>query len=120
MGLWATLQMAFSIICCCAITYGPLFAKSGILGRYTHNIHLYGTRTRTQGASRADNESRNGYIDLEGAGGSRGRVDTSIGIDKSKASFAEDNSSEHKLVEPNPGFLMKTVRVHQEVEHTYR
>lgn len=28
-GLWATVQMALSIICCCAITYRPLFIGSG-------------------------------------------------------------------------------------------
>lgn len=35
MGVWATVQMALSVICCCVITFKPLLAKLGI---YTSNL----------------------------------------------------------------------------------
>ncbi|RYO78505.1 hypothetical protein DL766_009225 [Monosporascus sp. MC13-8B] len=70
MGLWATVQMAFSVICCCAITYKPLLARTGVFNRITSKLSSYGSKIklRKPSSEESGHSLRSGWINLEGVG----------------------------------------------------
>jgi hypothetical protein len=113
MGLWATLQMAFSIICCCVITYGPLFAKTGIGHRHQDSrLSMYGGK---QGTSRSGHELMSAYVDLEGDSHSRSHCATEISTGNAAS---ESNGDQHALASSSSGngWPMRTVQIDQRIE----
>lgn len=115
MGLWATLQMAFSIICCCAITYGPLFRKPT---PKTHTTGAYSGGTYGQSwplpSGRSRVRSANDE-DLEG----RGKIHhfaTEISSPQ-RPRFSAGSGEQALLAENDPnGVMMKTIRVEHKFE----
>ncbi|KAI1090156.1 integral membrane protein [Rostrohypoxylon terebratum] len=70
-GLWATVQMAFSVFCCCSITYMPLLARIGNFSRIKSRLYGYGSKIKLRKPSSAKSapsgqSSRDGWIDIEG------------------------------------------------------
>ncbi|KAK6219287.1 putative Hybrid PKS-NRPS biosynthetic cluster [Pestalotiopsis sp. IQ-011] len=65
MGLWATLQMAFSIICCCAITYGPLFKRPSGETRTGYSMGGYEHSWPGRSGYSGENTFVDGHDDLE-------------------------------------------------------
>ncbi|KAI0469973.1 hypothetical protein GGR56DRAFT_156112 [Xylariaceae sp. FL0804] len=69
-GLWATVQIAFNVICCCSITYKPLLARTGVFKRIEYKLSTYGSRIWLRKLSSGDENGqrfRSDWIDLEGA-----------------------------------------------------
>ena len=70
LGAWALVQESFSIFCCCVITYKPLLARSGPVGRLGLKLRAFGSRitfTRV-GSSLRDANASDEYLDLQGQG----------------------------------------------------
>lgn len=54
MGVWASVQMGLSIVCCCVVTFKPLLAKMGDFRlRFTSKASLLLSWTQAQGTSRS-------------------------------------------------------------------
>ncbi|KAI0117976.1 integral membrane protein [Nemania sp. FL0031] len=46
-GFWSTVQMAFSVLCCCMMTYRPIFAKIHVFEKLGSKISSYTSRLRS-------------------------------------------------------------------------
>ncbi|KAK8102393.1 hypothetical protein PG984_015539 [Apiospora sp. TS-2023a] len=68
LGLLATVQCAFSVICCCAIMYKPLLSKLEPIGQFTSKLIGYGSKIRLIG--RNSSEKRR-----ESSGGGSGNIE---------------------------------------------
>ncbi|CAH0003356.1 unnamed protein product [Clonostachys byssicola] len=80
LGLWATIQMACSVWCCCAIAYGPLLKKYRVMGTLTSWYGSNRSRSRpTQASMPSEQNTRGGYIDLEDSGRQKVHVNESHG-----------------------------------------
>ncbi|KAI2473090.1 integral membrane protein [Annulohypoxylon bovei var. microspora] len=68
-GLWATIQMAFSVFCCCSITYMPLLARIGNFEHIRSKLYGYGSKIklRKPSSAKSGQSSRDGWIDIENA-----------------------------------------------------
>ncbi|KAK7973235.1 hypothetical protein PG988_007369 [Apiospora saccharicola] len=69
MGMLATVQGAFSVICCCAIMYKPILSKLEPIGEFTAILINYGSKIRLIGRNssekrRASSGGGSGDIDV--------------------------------------------------------
>ncbi|KAK7917479.1 hypothetical protein PG985_011087 [Apiospora marii] len=72
MGLLATVQGAFSVICCCAIMYKPILSKLEPIGHFTSKLIDYGSKIRLIGRNssekhRGSSDGGSGDIEFGGA-----------------------------------------------------
>jgi hypothetical protein len=117
LGLWALIQMAFSIFCCCFIMYKPLLGRAGFFGRLTTRLTSYGSRygSSSKSSSSRIKDSSQGWIDLEGTRDEAGLVSTEVSVQRNypDPQAYHDLSTGSGISTPHAGYQMKTVDVRQ-------
>lgn len=139
MGLWATVQMACSVICCCAIKFKPLFAQmGGAFSRLTSKMSSLGTngdggstsklfpsrggilpKMSSMSGGPSSHGPEGAWINLDGMGSGRGEVSTSIGAGGDGDGLYRHVDHGHNMLAVSSqrgGQESKTVWVHRSVE----
>lgn len=123
LGLWDIVQMAFSVWCCCVITYKPLFARIGSLHTLTSKFRSYGSKySKDQTSSTTSgNGSHGAYINLDGSNMApsttvQSRVYGPTAHDRGVEATsrpAGDGSNNHNT----DGYPMKVLHIQQKIEY---